>query len=508
MSEADVKQGRRPRLMRRPTVRTAILAAVIALTGLALIVSGWVAAQLQSLRVDARIDDDLAASAEEFRVLATVGIDPETGEPFTSPEDLVRTAMERIIPSRNEGVLGVVGGEIRYTSRGAPLPLEDDPDLIAQLEPYVTAEEAQFVTITTDVTTYRVAIVPVRTAPDGSLAEGPDDAAPAFDSVASLVMAYDVDAERAEFNEVFVIYAWVGAAALLVVAVVGWVVSGRLLRPVRVLADTARRIGREDLAERIPVTGSDDLANMTSSVNEMLDRIEIAFDSQSRLVGDVSHELRTPLTIVRGHLELMDADDPADAREVRALVLDEVARMNRVVSDLSTLAAVERPDFVRRDELDLGTLTDDVFDKAVALGHREWELDERATGSADIDRERLTQAWLQLVANAVKFTQPGTRISLGSAISAGRARIWVTDAGPGVPEADHERIFERFERAGQNTVPGSGLGLTIVRAIAQAHGGDVAVSSTLGEGATFTVDFPAHLPPTHPVDQDHPQEAP
>ncbi|WP_084037824.1 HAMP domain-containing sensor histidine kinase [Demequina sp. NBRC 110053] len=491
MTEAPDKQERRRRRPHSPQVRTAILTAVIVLTGLALVVSGWVAAQLQTLRVADRVDDDLRASAEEFRVLATVGIDPDTGQPFTSPEDLVRTAMERIIPARNEGVLGFVGGEIRYTSRGAELALEDDPQLIARLEPYVTADESELVTITTDRTTYRVATVPVRTAPDGSLAEGPDDASPSFDSVAALVLAYDLDAELEEFNEVFIIYAGVGAAALLVVALVGWAVSGRLLRPVRVLADTARRIGREDLSERIPVAGSDDLARMTESVNEMLDRIEAAFDSQSRLVGDVSHELRTPLTIVRGHLEVMDVDDPADAREVRALVLDEVARMNRVVADLSTLAAAERPDFVRAEQLDLGDLTDEVFDKAVALGPRTWHVESRAEGTIEGDRERLTQAWLQLLANAVKFSDDGSRIAIGSSIEHGRALLWVTDEGPGVPEPDRARIFERFQRAGDRSPHGSGLGLTIVRSIAHAHEGDVSVDSTVGEGSTFTIDVPA-----------------
>jgi two-component system OmpR family sensor kinase len=485
-----------------PSVRVGILTAVIALTALALIISGSVAAQLQELRVETRVDDDLAASAEEFRVLATVGVDPATGEAFASPADLVRTAMERIIPARNEGVLGIVGGEIEYTSRGADLALEDDPQLVNSLGPLVTGDEASFTTVTTDQTTYRVAAVPVRTASDGSLAEGPDDAAPSFDSVAALVLAYDLEAEQAAFAEVFVIYAAVAAAALLVVGAVGWAVSGRLLNPVRVLARTAKRIGRDDLSERIPVTGGDDMAQMTIAVNAMLDRIETAFDSQSTLVGDVSHELRTPLTIIRGHLELMDSSDAADALEVRALVLDEVARMNRVVADLSTLAAVERPDFVSTQALDVGVLTDEVYDKAVALGDRDWTVVARADGAIDGDRERLTQAWLQLLANAVKFSDHGSRIEIGSSLEYGSAHLWVRDSGAGIAQEDHERIFERFERAGERAPGGSGLGLTIVRAIAHAHGGTVTCASAPGEGATFTMTVPAHHTELTPVQED------
>ena len=466
---------------------------MVALTGGALILAGLVASSLQDLRLEARIDADLDASAQEFRVLAEVGVDPETGEPFSSPADLVRTAMERIIPARHEGVLGFVGGDMAYTSRGADLSLEDDEGLLAQLEPLVTGERAVVETIETPTTTYRVAVVPVRTAADGTLAEEADDASPAFDSVASLVLAYDLTAETRTFREVFLIYAAVALVALALVGVVGWVVAGRLLRPVRVLAAGARRIGREDLSERVPVEGSDDMADMTQSVNEMLARLEASFASQEALIGDVSHELRTPLTVIRGHLELMDASDPADAAEVRALVLDEVARMNRVVGDLSLLASVDRPDFVSRGPVDVGLLTDAVLERASTLGDRRWHVEERASDTIEADRERLTQAWLQLLANAVKFSEDGSTIALGSAVDADQARLWVTDHGVGIDPADQDRIFERFERAAGTPAPGSGLGLPIVRAIARAHGGDATVASRPGSGATFTIAIP--IPP-------------
>ncbi|MFV0633544.1 sensor histidine kinase [Demequina sp.] len=486
---------RSPRLRR--TVRVNILIAMVSLTAIALALAGLVAASLQEMRVEALIEDELEASAQEFRVLADVGVDPTTGEPFTSPADLVRTAMERIIPGRNEGVLGFVGGEMAYTARGADLVLEDDTELLAALEPLVTGDRSTFTSIQTPTTTYRIAVVPVRIDADGSLHEGANDATPAFDSVSALVFGYDMEAETDWFSDVFVTYALVALGALVVVGLIGWIVAGRLLRPMRVLAGTARRLGQGDLSERIPVTGSDDMADMTQSVNEMLARLERTFDSQAALMSDVSHELRTPLTVIRGHLELMDTDDPADAREVRVLVLDEVARMNRVVGDLSTLASVERPDFVTLEPVDLAELTDAVFDKSVALGDRVWDIDARADGTVPADRERLTQAWLQLVANAVKFSEPGTRIAIGSACDGTTAALWVADAGPGIASEDRERIFERFARAGQHRVQGSGLGLPIVQAIAQAHGGEVAVDSTPGEGSRFTVTIPMVVPSAH-----------
>lgn len=473
----------------RLTVRSGILLSVLGLAALALLVAGYTAAALQERQVDARIDADLSAAAEEFRVLAEVGVDPRTGEPFSSPEELVRTAMERVIPARNEGVLGIVGGEITYTSRLADIALEDDPELVAAIGPMVTADQSTWATLTTDVTRYRLAAVPVRTTREGTLAPEADDAVPAHDSVAALVLGYDVTAEHSDFGAVFYTYALVATAALGVVAIVGWLVAGRLLLPVRVLASTASRIGRDNPQERIPVSGTDDMAQMAESVNQMLDRIEDALESQRQLVGDVRHELQTPLTIVRGHLELMDAADPAESQEVRDLVLDEIARMSRVVNDLTVLATIDRPDFVSLADVRIGPLTDDVLDKAVMLGDRNWTVDERAEIEVPADRERLTQAWLQLAANAVKFSEPGSEIGLGSMVD-DSLRLWVRDEGVGIHPDEQQRIFDRFARAGSQETEGSGLGLTIVRAIAQAHGGAVAVASTPGEGSIFTIIIP------------------
>jgi signal transduction histidine kinase len=224
----------------------------------------------------------------------------------------------------------------------------------------------------------------------------------------------------------------------------------------------------------------------------MLDRLETAFDSQRLLLDDAGHELRTPLTILRGHLELLDPADPADTAATRALALDEVDRMHRLVEDLVTLAKAERPDFVQLAPVDVGRLTDDVLDKARALGQRRWSIDERVEATVWLDAQRITQAWLQLAANAVKFSADGTKVAFGSAVQHGRVRLWVRDEGPGVSPEDSGRIFERFTRghAGRG-VEGSGLGLPIVTAIAEAHGGTIQLRTRLGEGSTFTLDLPA-----------------
>ncbi|WP_062378082.1 sensor histidine kinase [Demequina pelophila] len=470
------------------SVRTRILAAVLALTALALAVSGFVAASIQDAQVIDRIGRDLASDVSEFEQLLSVGVDPSTGQPFAAPSDALRTSMQRVIPKPNEGVIGFIDGELAYLSREAVMPLEDDPEFIDEVTPLTTADDVSYARVSTTYGNYQVAVVPVRATVDGELVVGTAGNVDADVPVAAEVLAYDEDAELAEFRRAFAIYAWVALAAFVVVAVVAWLFAGRLLRPIRVLAAAARSIGREDISERIPVTGTDDLADMTDSVNQMLGRMETAFASQMALLDDVSHELRTPITVLRGHLELMDPADPADAREVRDLSLDELERMSRLVEDLMTLAKSERPDFIQARPTDLGPLTEAVLAKARGLGEREWMLDATADAVVAVDPQRVTQAWLQLAANAVRFSTAGSQIGLGASIDGDRVRLWVRDQGEGVPAEHQQRIFDRFQQATSSS--GSGLGLTIVSAIAAGHGGTVELESAVGIGSRFTIVLP------------------
>lgn len=463
------------------TVREWILAAVLGLAALAMSTAGYTAYLIQDARVESRVDDELQASAEEFRVLAESGVDPATGESFSTPEELVRTATGRNIPGSNGGTLGLVGGTIAFISQVAPLDLQTDPQFEEALSPLAETEEPVVETLETEMTTYRVAVLPARAGAEG---EG---------EPAALVLAYDLAAEKREFSEIFIIYAAVSAGSLGVVALVGWVVAGRLLTPIRILANSARRIGREDLSERIPVTGNDDLAEMTRSVNEMLERLDGAFSAQRQLVNDVSHELRTPLTVISGHLQVMDVSDEGDVRETRDLTLDEIVRMNRVIDDLLTLATVEHPEFLRPEQVELAALTDEIYEKVTALGDRTWIVEQRGSGEALLDRQRITQAMLQLAVNAVKFSEEGSVIALGSRSSGDQVELWVRDEGQGIREEDRSRIFERFGRV-DSSKPGAGLGLPIVAAIAYAHEGEVSCDSVPGRGSTFTLRIPRSDP--------------
>jgi signal transduction histidine kinase len=238
------------------------------------------------------------------------------------------------------------------------------------------------------------------------------------------------------------------------------------------------------------VTGHDDITQLTTTVNTMLDRLQWTFDTQQRFLDDAGHELRTPLTIVRGHLDVLDVRDPEEVAATRDLAIDELDRMARLVGDLILLAQSRRPDFVRLQPVDLERLLRDALDKAQALAERRWLLDAVLPVVVAADAQRLTQALLQLADNAVKHTGPADAIAFGARESAEGIVLWVRDTGPGVSEADAERIFERFQRAWPSRgTEGSGLGLSIVSGIAAAHGGRATLIHSW-PGATFALILP------------------
>lgn len=461
------------------SVRTRALAALIGLAALAMAAAGLTAYSLERDHTSEVLDDSLERNANEIRTLHEQGVDPETGEPFASVDAVLRTALSRVVPAENEALAGFMGSNLaQVPSVFTSFRIQDDPELLAAVAPVSTWTQADIMTVETDQRRYRVLGLPVQSSGDG-----PNGA---------VVLAFDLDAEFAGLNNTFGTYALVAAVALVWITIIGWFVVGRMLLPVTVLRTTTAEISSsDDLSRRIPVTGKDDLAALTETVNGMFARLEQTFASQRQLLDDVGHELRTPLTVVRGHLELMDPSDAADAADTQALVLDEVDRMNLLVEDLMTLAKARRPDFVTRVPVDVALLTDEVLAKSEPLGQRRWMLDSLADVQLHADARRITQAWLQLVSNAVKFSADGSTVAIGSRYSqsAQTVRLWVRDEGAGIEPEDQARIFERFERL-DPAVEGTGLGLSIVSLIAEAHGGRVDLESTAGAGSIFSIVLP------------------
>lgn len=453
-------------------MRVRITATVAVLLGLTLAGAGLIVYVIETQRLEAQSTDEVDQELDEFARLFEDGLDPVTGEPFGSVVDVLDLFMRRNVPDDDELLVGWVGDGPVKQSPADPLPA--DPAFQAAVLPLVSAGG------TTRLDTAGGEVM-VSSQP---LRRGGEQGA-------LLVVVY-LDEDRAELRDTMRTYAVVAGLSMLLLSLVAFWQSGRLLAPLRVLRETADEIRESDLSRRIPLSGNDDITALTRTVNGMLARLEAAFVGQREFLDDAGHELRTPLTVLRGHLELLDTGSPEEIAETKALLLDEVDRMSRLVGDLILLAKSDRPDFVTFSDVDLGELTEDVLAKARALGDRDWQLDEVGRATLQADGQRLTQALLQLADNAVKHTRPGDVVALGSSYDGSGARLWVRDTGPGVPVADRELVFERFGRA---QVPagdeGFGLGLSIVRAIVEAHGGTVAVEDAVPSGALFVVRLPA-----------------
>ena len=297
--------------------------------------------------------------------------------------------------------------------------------------------------------------------------------------------------QQASINNLTWLQVEVGGIALLVGSLLAWLVAGRVLRPVRATTELARRITETDLSERIPGRGRDEVSALAVTFNRMLDRLEAAMTTQRRFVADAGHELRTPITIIQGNLDTVTAGSEEDA-ETLAIVADEISRMNRLVDELLLLAASERPDFLRPEPTDLARFTRSLLAKARALDDRPWTLTEAAEGIAVLDPQRITQAVMQLAANAAAHTPPGSPVEISSAVSDAEVKFTVSDHGPGIPPAAREQIFARFARLDSRRTDGTGLGLAIVAAIAAAHGGSVLVEDRddASRGAVFCLAIP------------------
>ncbi|MDO0930370.1 ATP-binding protein [Streptomyces sp. DG2A-72] len=463
---------------RRVSARVRILLWLLFVMAVALASVATTTRSILLREVDARVSVELSQEANEFSNFEERSADPETGRPFTDPGRLLRTYLAGQYPDPDEELMGLMrrpgtDPATLVQDREVPvkLPLHQDDSALREI--FASPDS----TGTQDRAVGEIRWAKVAVARSGSAPE------------AAFVVAVHPGREKARANEVFRVLLVISGVALLMTTGIGWVVAGRILKPVRLVRTTAADLTEHDLTRRIPVRGNDDIAALAETFNAMLDRLERAFAAQREFVDDAGHELRTPITIVRGHLELM-GDDPAERAETVRLVTDELDRMSRIVEDLLLLAKAERPDFVTPEPVQLAELTADVFVKARTLGERRWELAEVADREVRLDPQRVTQAMVQLAQNAVQHTTAGQSIRIGSRAVGSHIELYVADSGPGVQPEDADVIFERFRRGTARRGArgsGAGLGLAIVKAIAEGHHGHVRLEDTEGGGATFVL---------------------
>jgi two-component system OmpR family sensor kinase len=472
------------------SVRSRILTAVLVTTALGMLGAGGVSYLIAREQTLDDIRSSLLQENEEINTVAALAGRGETGRTITGPGDVLWLAIKSSVPDPDEAIIGLVNSQVEWvpsSEEPSQKSLEDDSELIAAAAAVRPGQPVQLQRISTaghpDIAFMSIP-VQVKGSPD----------------LGHYVAAVDVRLAFQPIIRTHSTYAAICLVALVAIGIVGYQVAGKLLSPLRSLQSTARRITETDLSDRIPddqLASKDEVGDLGRTMNAMLDRLSASFDNQRRLLDDAGHELKTPITIVRGHLELVDPQDPADVIETRDLAIEELDRMRRLVDEILMLAKARRPDFVQQEPVVVADLLAAVLDKVIALGERRWLIEATSNDVVSLDPQRITQALIQLVANAVKFTHPGAVIALGGRIYGPEVRLWVRDEGTGIAPEDRGRIFERFGRGSDpigtqapSADDGAGLGLAIVDAIASAHHGRVALSSEIGVGSTFTLCLP------------------
>jgi heavy metal sensor kinase len=266
------------------------------------------------------------------------------------------------------------------------------------------------------------------------------------------------------------------------------------------MAEQARNITGSNLETRIKIdNAAEELAVLVTSFNELLSRLDQSFDTMRRFVADASHELRTPISVIRGEADvaLSQVRSPTEYRESLGVILDEARRLSRLVDDLLNLARADAGHVqLQTHDFYLNELLSDCCRSVQGLAStRGLTLECVADGDLQFtgDEQLLRRLVINLLDNAIRYTPKGGRVRAELQAGDSDVRLRVSDTGIGIAREDAARIFERFYRAGEarsRQDGGFGLGLAIVRWIAESHHGTVDCASRAGEGSTFTVTLP------------------
>lgn len=294
-----------------------------------------------------------------------------------------------------------------------------------------------------------------------------------------------------------------GGAATLVAVAVSLLISTRIVTPVRQMLAASRRIAAGHYVERVPARGSDELAALADEFNTMAGELEAVERRRVALIGDVAHELRTPLATIEGYTEGVLDGVVAPSEETWALIHDEVRRLKRLVSDLQELSRAEAKQLVLHPqpirpsalvERARARLEPQYGEKGVTLSVE--TLGDLPPVAVDVDR--MIQVLVNLLGNALRATSAGGQVRVRAWVEAGIVTIAVEDTGVGIAPEHLSHLFERFyrvDKARSRALGGHGIGLTISKALVEAHGGQIwARSAGLGAGATFAFTIPVHTP--------------
>lgn len=336
----------------------------------------------------------------------------------------------------------------------------------------------------------------------GDVMDEPDGSTEATDETASGLRGFEEAVNQRALRQLR-IYSVVALAVLFVASIaIGWSVAGLVVRPIGRITTVARAIQGTDLSRRIGMGGpQDEFRELADTFDDMLDRLDDAFEAQRRFVQEASHELRNPLAVLRANLDVAIEDEDASVEEFRdaaGVAQRAASRMSSLVDDLLLYAHHERPE-VERDPIDLAavvreTVADFVAGAEAAGVELVADVAERLPVVGD--PSALRRGLANLLSNAIRVSDPGGAVEVTAGHDAEKVWMAVRDEGPGIADDDLQRVFQRFWRGDRSSAREdgrSGLGLAIVRQVAEGHGGQTTVRSTVGVGSTFTIWLPRYV---------------
>jgi signal transduction histidine kinase len=477
-----------PRQRRSLSLRARLLAGLIALTATFLVVMGAVSSVVLSRLEQDQFNTELGLAARQPAAallkstdgFAAAYLSPRTGASgeLTPSSPAAGELRDLLATLSGESARAVVGYLRSHAARGQPF------DLTLSGQP-----------------TLRVAWRPI----DATAATADDTVPPGYTVI---LLGRPVNEISSQVHGLVLAELITGGALLALLAVCGSWLIGRGLAPLAAMASTADLITRSgNLTARM--SDSDDrreTGRLAGAINTMLDRIQQAFGARlqseqkvRQFAADASHELRTPLTTIRGYAELYQrgALGPDELPNAMRRIEQEADRMSNLVAELLELARLDRESSLDLTEIDLADLAiDAVADARAVEPDRPVSADVPPAYVVTADESRIRQVLANLLGNVRAHTPPGTAATVRIYPAGGGIALEVSDDGPGMSEADAARAFDRFHRGarGPGGPNGSGLGLSIVAAIAAAHGGHVRLRSAPGAGTTVHLWIPAHLP--------------
>ncbi len=437
-----------------------------------------------SSRILSEIDHDLQTLADEMIRPGNFELGPGGMVRVTIPEDLVtlRTASTFLLIIDENGEILARSGSLS--------------NFDGLLDPNGLGTEPSFKLVHPEDSSVRVLSQPIFMDNDSN------QPLIGYLQVGRLINTYE------SFNRLLAIAMLVGFAAATASLFLAVWLTPSLFRPLDDIAKTANRITRaDDLSLRVPYSDrTDEIGLLARALNQTLERLDRQFQTQQRLLADVSHELRTPLTAIRGNVDLMERMGEGDPLSLESIRI-EVDRMTRLVGDLTLLARADAGGLpLDKKQIELDNLLFEVY-RQFSVIEKPVEVLVTAVDQVCVmgDADRLKQLFINLIDNAIKYTPDGGKVTISLSVVDKNAQFVVSDTGLGIPAEDLPHIFDRFyrvDKARTRAQGGSGLGLSIAKWVAQAHGGDIFVESMVGEGTTFTVSLPALVPKKTAVSHD------